>query len=172
MTNPTQPAPAAAAPVRVVIVDDHALVRSGVRAQLDGHITVVGEANDVAPGVAAVVATQPTSYFSTSTCPPAPAPMSSPLSATAPPGTRWLALSISDAPEDVVTVIRAGANGYLTKSVSAEGLVDAVHRVAEGDAVFSPRLAGFVLDSFRADTPPPPPPIPSWTCSPPARSRS
>ena len=64
------------------------------------------------------------------------------------PGTRWLALSISDAPEDVVTVIRAGAHGYLTKSVSAEGLIDAVHRVAEGDAVFSPRLAGFVLDAF------------------------
>ena len=88
------------------------------------------------------------------------------------PGTRWLALSISDSPEDVVTVIRAGANGYLTKSVSADGLVDAVHRVAEGDAVFSPRLAGFVLTPSAPTPHPPPPPIPSWTCSPPARSRS
>ncbi len=69
-----------------------------------------------------------------------------------PPGPGGPPCSIPDSPEDVVTVIRAGAHGYLTKSVSAEGLIDAVHRVADGDALFSPRLAGFVLDSFRADT--------------------
>jgi DNA-binding NarL/FixJ family response regulator len=158
MTDPTQLAPAAASQVRVLIVDDHALVRSGVRAQLDGHVTVVGEADDVAPAVEAVLTTQPDVVLLDVHLPAGTgADVITDVGDRA-PGTRWLALSISDAPEDVVTVIRAGANGYLTKSVSAEGLIDAVHRVAEGDAVFSPRLAGFVLDSFRADISPTPSP--------------
>lgn len=155
MTNPTQPSPATA-PVRVLIVDDHALVRSGVRAQLTGHVHVVGEADDIAPAVDAVVATQPDVVLLDVHLPSGTGADVITGVADRAPGTRWLALSISDAPEDVVTVIRAGAHGYLTKSVSAEGLLDAVHRVAEGDAVFSPRLAGFVLDSFRTDPPPSP----------------
>jgi DNA-binding NarL/FixJ family response regulator len=137
--------------VRVLIVDDHALVRSGVRAQLDGHVTVVGEAGDVGPAVEAVLATQPDVVLLDVHLPSGTGADVIAAVADRAPGTRWLALSISDAPEDVVTVIRAGANGYLTKSVSTDGLIDGVHRVAEGDAVFSPRLAGFVLDSFRAD---------------------
>lgn len=140
--------------VRVLIVDDHALVRSGVRAQLAGHAEVVGEAEDVAPAVAAILATQPDVVLLDVHLPSGTGADVLVAVGDRAPRTRWLALSISDSPEDVVTVIRAGAHGYLTKSVSAEGLVDAVHRVAEGDAVFSPRLAGFVLDSFRADTSP------------------
>ncbi|MCU0264431.1 MAG: response regulator transcription factor [Candidatus Nanopelagicales bacterium] len=149
MTEPTQLA--AAAPVRVLIVDDHALVRSGVRAQLDGHVSVVGEADDVASAVDAVLATRPDVVLLDVHLPSGTGADVIGGVGDRAPGTRWLALSISDAPEDVVTVIRAGAHGYLTKSVSAQGLLDAVHRVAEGDAVFSPRLAGFVLDSFRTD---------------------
>jgi DNA-binding NarL/FixJ family response regulator len=156
MTEPTHPAAPAAAPVRVLIVDDHALVRSGVRAQLDGHVAVVGEADDVASAVDAVVATRPEVVLLDVHLPSGSGADVIGGVGDRAPGTRWLALSISDAPEDVVTVIRAGAHGYLTKSVSAEGLRDAVHRVAEGDAVFSPRLAGFVLDSFRADPAPQP----------------
>jgi DNA-binding NarL/FixJ family response regulator len=140
--------------VRVLIVDDHALVRSGVRAQLAGHAEVVGEAEDVAPAVAAVLASQPDVVLLDVHLPSGTGADVLVAVGDRAPATRWLALSISDSPEDVVTVIRAGAHGYLTKSVSAEGLVDAVHRVAEGDAVFSPRLAGFVLDSFRAGTSP------------------
>ena len=89
---------------------------------------------------------------------------------------RWLALSVSDAAEDVIAVIRAGARGYVTKTISGPDLLDAVRRVADGDVVFSPRLAGFVLDAFSAGGPPrrsPPrrPPIPGWTCSAPASGR-
>ena len=147
-------------------------MRSGVRAQLDGHVTVVGEADDVAPAVEAVLATQPDVVLLDVHLPSGTGADVITAVGDRAPGTRWLALSISDAPEDVVTVIRAGANGYLTKSVSAEGLLDAVHRVAEGDAVFSP---GWPDSSWTPSAPtphPPPPPIPSWTCSPPARSRS
>ena len=149
------PGPAAAGDdrlVRVLIVDDHALVRSGVRAQLDGHVAIVGEADDVAAAVAAVLAIRPDVVLLDVHLPSGSGADVLAGVGEAAPGTRWLALSISDAPEDVVTVIRAGANGYLTKSVSAGELVDAVHRVADGDAVFSPRLAGFVLDAFRQDT--------------------
>lgn len=141
-------------PVSVVIVDDHALVRSGVRAQLAGHVHVVGEADDVAAAVALVVSAQPDVVLLDVHLPSGSgADVLSAVGDRA-PGTRWLALSISDSPSDVVSVIRAGAHGYLTKSVSADGLIDAVQRVADGDAVFSPRLAGFVLDSFRADVAP------------------
>ena len=139
---------------RVVVVDDHALVRSGVRSQLAGHVDIVAEADDVASAVAAVVETQPDVVLLDVHLPGGSgAEVITGVGARA-PATRWLALSVSDAPRDVVDVIRAGAHGYLTKSVSAADLVDAVLRVAAGDAVFSPRLAGFVLDSFRADLPP------------------
>ena len=145
--------------VRVLIVDDHALVRAGVRAQLTAHVLVVGEADDVAPAVAAVLATQPDVVLLDVHLPSGSGGQVITAVADRAPRTRWLALSISDSSQDVVGVIRAGAHGYLTKSVSAEGLLDAVHRVAEGDAVFSPRLAGFVLDSFRAQ--PPAAPVPN-----------
>ena len=141
--------------IRVLVVDDHALVRSGVRSQLAGEVDVIGEADDVATAVAAVLATRPDVVLLDVHLPPGTgADVIAGVGARA-SGTRWLALSISDSPEDVVSVIRAGAHGYLTKSVSAADLVDAVRRVAEGDAVFSPRLAGFVLDSFR-EVPPVP----------------
>ena len=143
----------ARAPVRVLIVDDHALVRAGVRAHLAGQVEVLGEADDVGTATAAVLATQPDVVLLDVHLPSGTGADVLAAVAGGAPGTRWLALSISDSPEDVVTVIRAGAHGYLTKSVSADGLVDAVRRVADGDAVFSPRLAGFVLDSFRADAP-------------------
>lgn len=145
----------AAVPVRVLIVDDHALVRAGVRAQLAGSVDIIGEADDVAAAVAAVVATQPDVVLLDVHLPTGTGADVLAAVGDRAPRTRWLALSISDSPQDVVTVIRAGAHGYLTKSVSARDLIDAVHRVAEGDAVFSPRLAGFVLDSFRADPPGP-----------------
>ena len=141
--------------IRVLVVDDHALVRSGVRSQLAGEVDVIGEADDVATAVAAVLATRPDVVLLDVHLPSGTgADVIAGVGARA-SGTRWLALSISDSPEDVVSVIRAGAHGYLTKSVSAADLVDAVRRVAEGDAVFSPRLAGFVLDSFR-EVPPVP----------------
>ena len=141
--------------IRVLVVDDHALVRSGVRSQLAGEVDVIGEADDVATAVAAVLATRPDVVLLDVHLPSGTgADVIAGVGARA-SGTRWLALSISDSPEDVVSAIRAGAHGYLTKSVSAADLVDAVRRVAEGDAVFSPRLAGFVLDSFR-EVPPVP----------------
>ena len=91
------------------------------------------------------------------------------------PDVRWLALSVSDAAEDVIAVIRAGAKGYVTKTISGPDLLDAVRRVADGDVVFSPRLAGFVLDAFAAGAPTAVPrrrrPIPGWTCSAPASAR-
>ncbi|MEN5074027.1 response regulator transcription factor [Isoptericola cucumis] len=135
----------------VVLVDDHHMFRTGVRASLDGRVQVVGEAADVDQAVAAVHEHRPPVVL---------------LDVHLPGGnggggaevvrrcadllgdTRFLALSVSDAAEDVVAVIRAGARGYVTKNISATDLSGAVVRVAGGDAVFSPRLAGFVLDAF------------------------
>ncbi len=133
----------------MLVIDDHALVRSGVRSQLTGHVRIVGEADDVAPAIVAVVELVPDVVLLDVHLPSGSGADVIAGVGDRAPGTRWLALSVSDSPEDVVKVIRAGAHGYLTKSVSAADLVDAVHRVAAGDAVFSPRLAGFVLDSFR-----------------------
>lgn len=142
------------APPTVLVVDDHALVRSGVRSQLAGHVRIVGEAQDVLPAIHAVADLQPDVVLLDVHLPSGSGADVIMGVGTRAPATRWLALSVSDAPQDVVDVIRAGAHGYLTKSVSAADLVDAVLRVAAGDAVFSPRLAGFVLDSFRADLAP------------------
>ncbi|MFC8600179.1 MULTISPECIES: LuxR C-terminal-related transcriptional regulator [unclassified Isoptericola] len=139
------------APVPVVLVDDHHMFRTGVRASLDGRVDVVGEAADVDQAVAVVHELRPPVVL---------------LDVHLPGGnggggaevvrrcadllgeTKFLALSVSDAAEDVVAVIRAGARGYVTKNISASDLSGAVVRVAGGDAVFSPRLAGFVLDAF------------------------
>jgi DNA-binding NarL/FixJ family response regulator len=145
--------------LRIVIVDDHSIFRSGLRADLDTSLVVVGEAADVASAVAAITELQPDVVLldvhlpgasevgvADATGGEAVLRRASPLS----PGTRFLALSVSDAAEDVVRVIRAGARGYITKGSSGVEVSRAVHAVADGDAVFSPRLAGFVLDAFGA----------------------
>jgi DNA-binding NarL/FixJ family response regulator len=137
--------------VRVVIVDDHGIFRAGVRSELEGLVDVVGEAGGVDEAVALIAAEAPAVVV---------------LDVHMPggggvevirqaPGPAYLALSVSDAPEDVIAVIRAGARGYVTKTISGDELADAIRRVADGDAVFSPRLAGFVLDAF-AGAPPGP----------------
>jgi DNA-binding NarL/FixJ family response regulator len=134
---------------RVVIVDDHALFRAGVRAELDGLVDVVGEAGSVEEAVALIAREAPdvvvldvhmTGGGGLEVIRRAPEQC-------------YLALSVSDAPEDVIAVIRAGARGYVTKTISGPDLADAIGRVADGDAVFSPRLAGFVLDAFAGRAP-------------------
>jgi DNA-binding NarL/FixJ family response regulator len=137
--------------VTVLLVDDHRLFRSGVRAELADRVDVVGEAETVAEAIEAVQRLAPQVVLLD-----VHMPNGGGLAVVNGAGattSRFLALSVSDAAEDVIAVIRAGARGYVTKSISADDLADAVHRVAEGDAVFSPRLAGFVLDAFRSDVP-------------------
>jgi DNA-binding NarL/FixJ family response regulator len=148
-------------PIRLVLVDDHALIRAGVRSELTRSgvamptIDVVGEADSVEDAVAVIRATRPDVVL---------------LDVHLPGGgghavieglrgdkleTRFLALSVSDAADDVIGVVRAGARGYVTKTIAADELREAVVRVHGGDAVFSPRLAGFVLDAFASDEPVP-----------------
>jgi DNA-binding NarL/FixJ family response regulator len=134
----------------VVLVDDHRLFRSGVRAEIGARVEVVGEASTVAEAIALVDRLQPDVVLLDVHMPDGGG-LAVIAGVTAP--SRFLALSVSDAAEDVIAVIRAGARGYVTKTISADELVDAVQRVADGDAVFSPRLAGFVLDAFRSDAP-------------------
>lgn len=131
--------------IRLVIVDDHELVRAGIRGGLPEDIEVVGEAGDVASAVRVIEAADPDVVL---------------LDVHLPGGNgqevlrqchgsaRFLALSVSDASEDVIGVVRLGARGYVTKDITAAALGDAIRQVAGGDAVFSPRLAGFVLDAF------------------------
>jgi DNA-binding NarL/FixJ family response regulator len=143
--------PAAASPAgqpRVFLVDDHAMFRSGVRSELAGQVQIVGEADDVGPAIAAISECRPDVVLLDVHLPGGGG--QAVVAALKPelPDVRFLALSASDAPEDVIAVIRAGARGYVTKTISGPDLVDAVLRVAAGDAVFSPRLAGFVLDAF------------------------
>ncbi len=143
--------------VDVVLVDDHRMFRSGVRAEIGDAVTIVGEAANVEAAVEVITETRPAVVL---------------LDVHLPGGNghggvdvlhgcrgletadgqpvRFLALSVSDAAEDVIAVIRAGARGYVTKTISANDLTSAIRRVADGDAVFSPRLAGFVLDAFGA----------------------
>ena len=135
---------------RVFIVDDHGLFRSGVRSELGDQVEVVGEADDVGPAIARIPACRPDVVLLDVHLPGGGGQAVVAAMKTAEPRVRFLALSASDAPEDVIAVIRAGARGYVTKTISGADLVDAVHRVASGDAVFSPRLAGFVLDAFAA----------------------
>jgi DNA-binding NarL/FixJ family response regulator len=168
-------------PVRVFVVDDHPLVRSGVRSELEGRVDVVGTAGDVDEAAAGIAATRPDVVLVDVHMPggggaelirrvlAAPgvvgAEAAAPAAAAGSPGEeggapatpvpRFLALSVSDAADDVISVIRAGARGYLTKTVSGAELAEAIGRVAAGDAVFSPRLAGFVLDAFAGALPPP-----------------
>ena len=143
------------APTTVFLVDDHGLFRSGVRAELERavpDVTVVGEAGSVDEAVAAIRHLRPDVVLLDVHMPDGGG--AEVLRRIRPelPDVVFLALSVSDAAEDVIAVIRAGARGYVTKTISSHELVRAVVRVSDGDAVFSPRLAGFVLDAF-ADRP-------------------
>jgi DNA-binding NarL/FixJ family response regulator len=134
--------------LKVFVVDDHAMFRAGIRAEIADRVWIVGDAGTVKDAVAGIVELQPQVVL---------------LDVHLPEGggraiiegvragndeVQFLALSASDAAEDVIDIIRAGARGYVTKTVSSDELVDGIRRVADGDAVFSPKLAGFVLDAF------------------------
>jgi DNA-binding NarL/FixJ family response regulator len=133
---------------RVVLVDDHALFRAGVRSELDGLVDVVGDAATVADAVALIRELAPDVVLLDVHMPDGGGLEVLRQVAADASATQFLALSVSDAAEDVIAVIRAGARGYVTKTISGSDLADAVRRVHGGDAVFSPRLAGFVLDAF------------------------
>ena len=154
MTEPDSPVPPAepGQRVRVVLVDDHRMFRSGVRAELGDAVDVVGEAEDVDGAVAVITATAPDVVLLDVHLPGGGGRAVLQKLVPLLPDVRFLALSVSDAPEDVIGVIRSGARGYVTKSITGPELADAVVRVAGGDVVFSPRLAGFVLDAFAATT--------------------
>ena len=141
--------------VRVALVDDHRLFRAGVRTSLGDAVDLVGEAGTVAEAVELVRRTTPDVVLLDVHMPDGGGVAVLSTLGQDSPTTRFLALSVSDAAADVIAVVRAGARGYVTKTVSPDDLLDAVRRVADGDAVFSPRLAGFVLDAFAAapDTP-------------------
>jgi len=132
----------------VVIVDDHAMFRGGVRAELAGRVEVLAEADDVDTAVVAVLRDQPEVVLLDVHLPGGGGVEVMRRVGARAPGTRFLALSVSDAAEDVIGTIRGGARGYVTKTITGPELVAAIERVAIGDAVFSPRLAGFVLDAF------------------------
>jgi len=142
MTSPTD------GRIRVVLVDDHGMFRAGVRAELGGRVEVVGEASTVPQAVSVITTLTPDVVLLDVHMPDGGG--RAVLEAIRPtlPQVKFLALSVSDAADDVIGLIRAGARGYVTKTIAADELADAVRRVAEGDAVFSPRLAGFVLDAF------------------------
>jgi DNA-binding NarL/FixJ family response regulator len=151
MTSTDQPSvDAGTARVRVVVVDDHAMFRSGVRAELGDAVDVVAEAADVDEAVAAVLGHDPDVVLLDVHLPGGGGVEVLARCAASGSRARFLALSVSDAAQDVIGVIRAGARGYVTKTITAPELVDAIGRVDDGDAVFSPRLAGFVLDAFGA----------------------
>ena len=137
---------------RVFIVDDHHLFRSGVRAELGDMVEVVGDASEVEPAIEMIRERQPDVVLVDVHMPDGGGKAVIDAVGATHPGVRFLAISVSDAAEDVISVIRAGARGYVTKTISGPELADAITRVADGDAVFSPRLAGFVLDAF-AQTP-------------------
>ncbi|WP_433176229.1 LuxR C-terminal-related transcriptional regulator [Actinoallomurus sp. CA-150999] len=147
---------------RVVLVDDHQMFRSGVKAELGDSVEIVGEAGDVDEAIEVIAATRPDVVLLDVHLPGGGGVevlrrvLGARGSGTAEAATtRFLALSVSDAAEDVIGVIRGGARGYVTKTISGPELTNAIGRVAEGDAVFSPRLAGFVLDAFAATDAPP-----------------
>jgi DNA-binding NarL/FixJ family response regulator len=136
---------------RVVLVDDHGLFLAGVRAELGDAVEVVGEAGTVGDAVPLIKDTDPDVVLLDVHLPDGSGDAIINAVAAERPGVKFLALSVSDAAEDVIAVIRAGARGYVTKTIAPDELAAAIERVAQGDAVFSPRLAGFVLDAFRTD---------------------
>jgi DNA-binding NarL/FixJ family response regulator len=137
--------------VRVFIVDDHALFRSGVRSELQGDLQIAGDAGTVAEAIAGIRAAKPDVVLVDVHMPAGGGVAVIEAIRAELPDVRFLALSVSDAAEDVIGVIRAGARGYVTKSIAPEELATAVRRIHDGDAVFSPRLAGFVLDAFAGE---------------------
>lgn len=134
--------------LRVVVVDDHAMFRAGVKHEIGSSVKVVGEGEDVASSVEVITRTKPDVVLLDVHLPGGGGAEVIKKVHAVDADQRFLALSVSDAAEDVIGVIRAGARGYVTKSINAVELIDAIRRVADGDAVFSPRLAGFVLDAF------------------------
>jgi DNA-binding NarL/FixJ family response regulator len=134
--------------IRVFVVDDHALVRSGIRAELGDAVDVVGEADEVGAAIELILERIPDVVLLDVHMPGGGGRAVLERVRREAPSVAFLALSMSDAAEDVIDVIQAGARGYVTKHISGPDLVAAILRIAEGDAVFSPRLAGFVLDAF------------------------
>ena len=138
---------------RVVLVDDHELFRAGVRGEIAASVDIVGEAGTVAEAVPLIRELDPDVVLLDVHLPDGGGEGVIAGVTQERPAVKFLALSVSDAAEDVIGVIRAGARGYVTKTISGAELEDAIERVAQGDAVFSSRLAGFVLDAFRAGEP-------------------
>jgi DNA-binding NarL/FixJ family response regulator len=138
-------------PIKVFLVDDHQLFLSGVRSELGADFEIVGDAGDVGAAVERIRAANPDVVLVDVHMPDGGGEAVIRAIAATNPDVRFLALSVSDAAEDVIAVIRAGARGYVTKSISPADLAEAIAQVMEGDAVFSPRLAGFVLDAFSRD---------------------
>jgi DNA-binding NarL/FixJ family response regulator len=141
--------------VRVFVVDDHEIFRSGVRWELGRDLEIVGDAGTVEEAVTGIASVEPDVVLLDVHMPGGGGRAVIDAVHGEQPDVRFLALSVSDAAEDVIGVIRAGARGYVTKSISAHELAAAVRRIHDGDAVFSPRLAGFVLDAFGGDAPQP-----------------
>ncbi|HEX2360751.1 MAG TPA: response regulator transcription factor [Jiangellaceae bacterium] len=150
----TQPEAGPQRPIRVVLVDDHAMFRTGVRAELGTAVAVVGEAAEAQEAVRVVLEQKPDVVLLDVHLPGGGGAEVLRKVNPKQPEVKFLALSVSDAAEDVIGTIRAGARGYVTKSITGDELVAAIKRVADGDAVFSPRLAGFVLDAFAGSEPP------------------
>jgi DNA-binding NarL/FixJ family response regulator len=138
---------------RIVLVDDHAIVRAGIRSELGDRVQVVGEAGDVDEAVRVIAATQPEVVLLDVHLPGGSGAAVIEAARRVGAEPKYLALSVSDAAEDVIAVIRAGARGYVTKAIGTDALADAIDRVASGEAVLSPRLAGFVLDAFAGGAP-------------------
>jgi DNA-binding NarL/FixJ family response regulator len=141
--------------IRVFLVEDHTLFASGVRSELGGAFEVAGRASTAAEAIPAILEADPDVVLLDVHLPDGSGARVAERVLAERPRIRFLALSVSDAAEDVIETIRAGARGYVTKSISPGELADAIRRVHEGDAVFSPRLAGFVLDAFAGRVPPP-----------------
>jgi DNA-binding NarL/FixJ family response regulator len=137
----------------VVIVDDHGIFRSGVKAELETKVEVLGEADSVEDAVRAIAEHEPDVALLDVHMPGGGGVQVIEQVAKHRPQQRFLALSVSDDPKDVIAIVRAGARGYVTKTITGDELADAIRRVHDGDAVFSPRLAGFVLDAFAGDLP-------------------
>ena len=139
--------------LRVYLVDDHRLFLSGVKAELEAEFRIVGTAHDVDTAITEIRGLNPDVVLVDVHMPDGGGVAVVEGVAVAAPDVKFLALSVSDQAEDVIAMIRAGARGYVTKTIDAAGLADAVKRVSAGDAVFSPRLAGFVLDAFAGAIP-------------------
>ena len=140
-------------PIKVYVVDDHRLFLSGVQSELGSEFEIVGTAEQVDQAIAGIRASHPDVVVLDVHMPGGGGRAVIESVQATHPNVRFLALSVSDAPEDVIATVRQGARGYVTKSIAPDELAEAVRRVHEGDAVFSPRLAGFVLDAFASELP-------------------